>query len=212
MILKTDYSLFPIFFESCRIVEGSKNSIICDIQRGKYLSFPMNYNSIFKRFQGKNIKTILDENGGNKDSLFEIINMLIEKEYLFLTRHPENFPSLSLDWFHYAHISNALIDYSRKYADQFNHLKNQLIDLGCQNIKVRSFVKIEYFELVNIIKCFGNDFNLFFELLLPNNEDFIIEDIVKLCEEVFNINRIVLFASKDQKRIIFDEIDGQVFF
>ena len=212
MILKKDYSLYPVFFESCRIVEGGKNSIICDIQRGKYLSFPKNYNSILKRFQGKNIKTILDENCENIDSLIEIINMLVEKEYLFLTRHPENFPSLSLDWYHYAIISNALIDYSKKYADQFDHLKNQLIELECQNIKVRSFGKIEYFELINIIKCFENDFNVFFELLLPISEDFIIEDIVKLCEEVLNLNRIVLYNSKDNKRIIFDVIDGRSIF
>lgn len=208
MNIKKEYDLFPVFYSSCRIIDGSKYSALCDLQRGNLVQFPKLYSEIFLKFKDNRLKNILAQFSDNSIELIEIIDMLKLNEYIFFTKYPARFPPLSMDWFHYCEISNLIVD----YVNDFNILKKikkQIFAIRCENIKIRIFNSIDINELNRIIDCFSVDSKLFFEIFLPVFPDLTHEKIAELVNFPDNLSGIVFFSSNSPNKIIMDEIDGR---
>lgn len=127
------------FFESCQVVKGVNQSIICDLQRYSYTTIPNDLFDVIKLIDKGLMVNEIKEIYNNKynNEIEEYIDFLISNEFTFFTNTPHFFPKISLEWKSPFRINNAIIELNDN--TDFREIIYQLNNLKCKNIEFRLY-------------------------------------------------------------------------
>lgn len=175
-----------VLFANCFPVKGHQRSTICDTGRFRYDFIPNTLYDLLIRYNKTDLKEVVAKLSASDLEVFQsYIDFLVEKEYVFFTDEPEMFPDIDLSWERSAMITNCVIDYITSSDHDFPKIINELSDLGCEALEIRSF---EYLGLtivnewvsiledcslrsVNLLLKYGEGYNAeFFKALLKKNQ------------------------------------------
>jgi len=131
-------------YSNCILVKGAERSVICDLQMQSLHYIPNSLYELLDTHLGKTVDEIKKAYDNEYDDIIdEYIAFLEEKECVFYTDTPENFPKLNLEWDYPHKISNAIIDFNKNSNFDIISIINQLNDLRCKNIQLRFFDVID---------------------------------------------------------------------
>lgn len=131
-----------MLFSDCQVVNGSLRSIIVDLNRSTFDFIPNSLAELLTTFHGKTKEDIVLYYGRDNISLIEeYLVFLGKKEYVFWCDSDEVtlFPPIDLTWDWPANISNAIFDIGEYSYLNFENIVEQLEQLSCQNIQIRSY-------------------------------------------------------------------------
>ncbi len=188
---------FIKLFSCCQIVNGSKRSIICDLQRNEVQLIPNILYDILKYESDKSCKQLFDfYDKSNHQILEEYIDFLIEKEYIFLTLEPNNFPQLSERWDKPSIITNTILDFSSQSNYDLKILLNQLSQLNCKAIQIRFFDEISPLYLTCILDKTENSIFTSIDIVLPFIDLFSEKVIFDISSKYLRVNSFTFTNSK----------------
>ena len=199
-----------VTFKNCILVKGANRSVICDLQRHEIKLIPNSLYEILKTHENKSIYEIKEHYDiKDSDTIDEYIDFLIKNEYAFFDNNPELFPDLSLEWDHYAQITNAIIDF-RDNQHKFEDVLKELNDLGCLSVQFRFFKVIK----INSIKSFLDYVSkmkfklLCIELIIPSSIETSEE---ALSEIMYNYSRLlrITVTNSNENKLIPSKINSQ---
>lgn len=210
-------------FENCRLVRGLSRSAICDVQRKTYCLIPNEIHDLLTESVGKNISDIKKAFDNEYDEVIDDnLKILEEAEFIFFTNNPNWFPSMDMRWEAPSSITHALIDITPASTFDFKSIWEQLCDLGCEHVQLRSFKPIAFNELKNILKWSLSSRINSIEIILPfihNLDDQILQEFTKSNARIFAIifhsspyDRQYKIGSANMGNIIFskDVIDSNM--
>lgn len=117
-------------------VHGKNHSAIYNLQKGKIYTIPNSLFEIIQETETKSLQEIKNHyQGDDQSTLNEYIEFLIHQKIGFLTKEPERFPNLSLEWRSPEIINNAIIEHAENY--DIKSVLTQLDHLGCKHIELR---------------------------------------------------------------------------
>lgn len=129
-------------FSNCIVVKGAKRSTICDIHRNKYKLIPNSLGEIIVELKHESIDEVLKKySKGDQTTIKEYLKYLVENEFAFFCDKDELalFPDIKDEWDYPGEISNAIIDIDKDSNHDFKSIFNDLEDLGCNHLLIRSF-------------------------------------------------------------------------
>lgn len=146
-----DDNTYVRLFSNCKLVNGIKRSIICDLQKGDFEFVPNSLLKVVSDFEKRPLNIILNESSSKeKQIVYEYVEFLIEKEFAFFCEEDELrfFPELSSKWDFPGEISNAIIDLDDNSIYDLQKTFLELENLGCQYVLIKSYSlqTINYFE------------------------------------------------------------------
>ena len=172
MSLMKRHNLYPLLYESCKVVKGASKSLICDIQRQAYRVIPNDLADLLQCNRNKSVREILEVYNGQFDKeILSNLEFLEKEDLLFFTEHPEWFPEMSLEWRTASLVTNAVIDISDKTNFIYEDLWQVLSDLGCEHVQIRYFVEIDIEKLDIYLSAIKNLRIVSVEVLLPFSEN-----------------------------------------
>ena len=201
-------------FATCLLVKGANRSLICDIQRSEFHFIPESLYVILLKFEGKTIFSIKSYFKNKYDEYIdEYFNFLLEKDLVFFTNSPSNFPKLDLFWDEPTLITNAIIDVNDNSKIDFQSTFTQLNELGCRNLQIRSFgvKELNYFDVL-LEKLLNNrictvELTIKFDYSISENE------LYNFIEKHSRVSIITIFNSPNEKTFHFKpNAFGYVFF
>ena len=142
-------------FDCCKMVEGEKRAIICDLQRSSYFNINNDIATVIKSSLGLSKVEILKKYGDDKKKIEELIDVLIVNEIGFFTTSSELFIKSKIVWHHYSLITNAILALSNILEDRMKEVVIELEILGCQHIQLigyESFDLTILFSILNTLK------------------------------------------------------------
>ena len=204
---------FLVFFESCKIVKGSKKSIVLDFQRNKIFNIP----NSFKDFIDKANKIPVDElyakyGPESKPILDEYLAFITENELGILLSKEEKilFPSLNISWLMHAHITNCSIELNDTIAPEY--LKRLEAIFKACNVQSALF-KINNYQkdaIVTFLECITNSVLKNCEVLFYNSLGIDEITISKKALQSAKIKRIYVYNSKED--LIVDHITYEIYY
>lgn len=157
-------------FAHCIPVQGAVRSVLYDIQRGNYEFIPTILAIILIKHKRKTIQQIIDIFGAeNENTILEYFQFLLDNEYIFQLEKEELklFPDLSMHWEHPGNVQNAILDYTKNTNYNIKAAIDELEELGCKEIQLRFFDKINLKKIAQICKyCDGHRIRLL-EIIAP---------------------------------------------
>jgi SPASM domain peptide maturase of grasp-with-spasm system len=192
---------YLIVIPTCVFVNGFYRSAIYDTQREVIDFIPNDLYDFCSKFNKKQVhETLSQYSGEDLEIVNEYIDFLLKNEYAFLgslhdTVHVDN---LSMKYNHTGVITNCVCEYSPHIDKQIKKLC-RIIDenLKCQAFQLLSFDKIvalgklEYI-LSHFMECV---YVHHVELVLPFNEEYVLDKLQTLLKKYFCINRIIIHSS-----------------
>lgn len=157
-------------FAHCIPVQGALRSVLYDIQRGAYEFIPSILAVILTKHKHKTIQQIIAIFGAeNENIIIEYFQFLLDKEYIFQLEKEalKLFPDLSMHWEHPGYVQNAILDFNTHTKYDIKSAIDELEELGCKEIQLRFFDKINLKKIAQICKyCDGHRIRLL-EIIAP---------------------------------------------
>lgn len=154
-------------YSSCVLVNGAKENLIYDLERGDFFTIPHEINDVFKDVQNNDIDSLTSLYG---KEILEFINQFIESEVGFLTDEPEVFPDISLRHSVPNVINNAIIELTSLDNYDYKNTINQIDELGCLGYQIRFLEAISINEVKKVLDCFKYTKSTFIEVIYPFNK------------------------------------------
>lgn len=125
-----------IFFECCKVVFGSKKSLIYDFQRQKLYPLPTSVLKILKNNNKKKLNSFLNRFSlNNQEILKDTIQHLYDIEVIFFSNKISSFPNISISYDFPSIISNAIIIHN-----PFVNYENLFWELNTFNCKALEII------------------------------------------------------------------------
>ncbi|MBL1223220.1 grasp-with-spasm system SPASM domain peptide maturase [Chryseobacterium sp. L7] len=138
-------------FNNILITKGATRILVSDLQRNFSELYPLELYEIIGELKNKSIENIL-KNYDTESILFvqEYINLLIEKEYGFITEGDwdRNFPPLSYQFYEPNEISNILIEIND--ISVLDKIKQDVENLGVKHLVIYSHKKLSLRDFKDI--------------------------------------------------------------
>lgn len=205
MTEKINFKSYFKLFSCCIPVRGSKRSLICDIQREEINFIPNDLFELLNKFEIYTIENILDYyEEGDKETIIEYFEFLLEKEYIFLCdtiKELKCFPNIDMTWQRPSLITNSVIDIKNYDLIFIKDILNELDSFNCKDIQIRLF---NFFELQFFDECLKYIFESRIKSIEivaaynPENKEYLYVD---LCRKHLRINNIKLYSSPFSKII-----------
>jgi SPASM domain peptide maturase of grasp-with-spasm system len=181
------------FFANCIPVKGAVRAIICDLQRGALDLVPNALYDMVTKYPSLPIQKIKAAySNAFDDTISEYFTFLVQKEYIFFTDTPEQFPPLNFTWDYAGEISNAIIDIE-DMAQWQPTLIRQLDGLGCQYVQLRFYRPQAMDGLHRLLHWFDGTGILYIEILMPDN-GFLVQAIEHLCDQYPRLQSVVVHS------------------
>ena len=119
-------------FTSCIICVGSKNAIVCDLQRETYILIPKQIALILSNKNYLNLDYVSSKKPDEAEIINALFDEIVELGIGFYTSEPNLFPPLQLDWKSPLKITNSILDYNFTSDYDLNDSLVQLSMLGCE--------------------------------------------------------------------------------
>ncbi|MBW7675410.1 grasp-with-spasm system SPASM domain peptide maturase [Chryseobacterium chendengshani] len=199
-------------FSNCILVQGSKMTLICDLQLNNYFQIPNDLGEIIQFLKESSIEQCINFYGSeNEVTIMSYIKFLINNNLAFIdNRIVLELPKLDLAWDSYSKITNMVIE-----IDDNSFVESKIIksidELNVDAIDIISYTEISI-ELINQILVLFHDskvssINLFLHYSLWN-----IKTIDKLVKNNVRVNKIVFHSSPyDNKQDNFNNSVNLIF-
>lgn len=149
--------LFLYIYSYCFITEGTKQYVIINTSKGEIYRMDNNTLPFLKLIKIKKISECFNIIKPEDKHLFkEFINFLIEKELGNFVTDISRFPEIEEYWNEPKLIKHAIIDI-RGNIHNFENIFNQLSDLGCSSVEIRSYRELSIFEISGISDLIGSN-------------------------------------------------------
>ncbi|QHI35900.1 hypothetical protein IMCC3317_12480 [Kordia antarctica] len=193
-----DQSLYVNLFAGCIPVQGAKNVIICDLQRGVYFEIDIILHEILINHAEKNIKEIISNFGiVHEQDILDQLTQLLQNDLIHLTNEKELFPKLDTKWQTPSAITNMIIEYGNYFKKRETEIIQDLITLGVQYLELRFYSECSMDEVSYVLNCLRKTKIAGIYLILPdlpviNVEEFLVKNP--------RIMGILLTDAQDPKR------------
>ncbi|QMU28193.1 grasp-with-spasm system SPASM domain peptide maturase [Adhaeribacter radiodurans] len=190
----------------CIPVKGATRFVICDLTRNELLFFPSEYYEVLEYLRSDKIgfllKDIISEE--EKTLVVEFIEFLNQHEFISFLHDPSLFPAIEEKWDIPAIIQNAIIDVDITYHD-FDKIFQELDELGCQFVQIRSFSDILSLDgLYQVLSSAHHKSIQSIELILKYNAHISDEAYIKLIEDHPIIAGLTIHSSPEKRTLIVD--------
>jgi SPASM domain peptide maturase of grasp-with-spasm system len=205
--LKTEKNKYFMIFDSCKIVKGSKRSIICDLQRNNILFIPNELADFL--FDNR----IIDLSKKMSSEFQSNIDYLIEKNIGFLTTTPDLFKPIQIGKsdFPRNNISTLIFEITDKITFDLEKLKNEISSLNIETIEIRFFVKFKPTSIINLIKKLDYKNLKTMHLILPYSDYWDLDKIENLVRKFSVLKNIIIYNSTKNDEI-FGVFDSKIIY
>lgn len=185
-------------FTNCIVVKGVSRSLIVDIQRENFVAIPDTMEEIIQLFKEK--KSIQEVNKlygeDNIEVIHEYIDFLIEKEFGFIVGYVEFdlFIDMSTSFEMPSHVTNCIVEISKKTFLNFNKIINNLENLFCENLQIICYDYIEISTLKNVLS-FAKETNFRSIELVLKYSDELFSFISEIDKNNFRVTDLTLHSS-----------------
>ncbi|QCX52552.1 grasp-with-spasm system SPASM domain peptide maturase [Elizabethkingia sp. JS20170427COW] len=144
-------------FSNIQITKGISRIVISDLQRNVSELYPLELYDLIEELKITSIENLLNNyDQESKEIVQEYINLLLEKEYGFVTLNDwdKNFPPLSYDYHDYSTISNLYIEMDD--VSILQRIKISVENLGIKHLVIHSKRSFTLEEFLEIDTAFAN--------------------------------------------------------
>lgn len=198
-------------FANCIVTKGASRSIVCDLQRTKFIFIPNSLADLFAENQAVNLTEVYSLIDDEDLIIFmEYIELLEVNELIFYCSEKElnQFPLLSMEWDYPATISNIIIDASKNSNHNYEKIINYLPSVNCRYIQIRFYDEVTIETLKKILVEVNNSFVQAIEFIVKDNPVFLSHEIIL---EFVNANKKIrsfTIHSSSQNKLIQNENYG----
>jgi len=190
----------------CIPVKGASRSAICDLTRNEIIFFPTEYYEVLEFLISDKIGNLLNglECEEEKRFVIEFIDFLDQNELIIFLKDTSMFPPIEEQWDIPAIIRNAIVDVDTIHHD-FDKIFNDLDELGCQFVQIRSFsdlLKLE--DLYRVLSSSHHKSIQSVELLLKYNAGTPDEAYIELVEKQPIISNLTIHSSPEARILMVD--------
>ena len=181
-------------FANCFPVKGYSRSTICDVHRGKVYFVPNDIVDFFSQ-EKISLSSINQHIEYKKWS-----QIFLESEIGFITKTPELFPAVNLQWDTPEIINNAIVEADLLSLSSFIKVLQQLNALYVKHVEIRFYHKIrpDIFEVLPDILKQGSIRSAFVYIPYEVNSMCIIDDLISKSNQLMYILVHSSPVSKDQ--------------
>ncbi|MBV8326250.1 grasp-with-spasm system SPASM domain peptide maturase [Chryseobacterium sp.] len=178
-------------FSNILVTKGAKRILISDLQRNSSELYPLEFHEIIKQLKNKSVENILKNYDTESISFVqEYINLLVEKEYGFITEGDwdRNFPSLNYHFHEPNEVSNIFIEISS--LSVLNKIKQEVENLGVKHLVIYSHQKLLLKDFQNIDSKFKNSVLNGIEIISPFHDDIdrnFIDSLHQTVDRIYNL-------------------------
>lgn len=127
-------------YANCKVVEGARRSVVCDLWHGRYDFIPNMLAFLLKEHEEMSLEEIKAHyEHEHHEVIEEYYDFLLMNGYGFYTTEPHLFPALPEAYKYPGRISNAIIDIDRQSGHDFAGIFSQLDALGCSAVQLRAY-------------------------------------------------------------------------
>lgn len=192
-------------YANCQITKGISRSIICDLQRSKYILIPNSFADLFIKQRYYNLKKASILFDPEDLGIFhEYITLLIDNELAFYCSKKEikRFPQLQLTYKYPAKITNAILDFDEKSDYKIKDIiQNFLIPSNCRHIQIRCFDSVNFDFLEALTTEINNCFIKSVAIIIKDSFNDNYSQITKWVTCNRKIKSLVLHSSNENKII-----------
>ncbi|WP_459210163.1 grasp-with-spasm system SPASM domain peptide maturase [Aquimarina rhabdastrellae] len=166
-----------ILFSNCILTKGANRSTITDLQKQQIHFLPNELHDTLVQLRTTPLNTLISEFDKNSQQiLMDYINYFIDEGIGFYCKSPSVFPLLNLDFQSPEIINNAIIDLDKNSDYDIKNVIDQLIDLRCVFLEIRSYSYLNVDIIKDIIHHSSKGYfrNIDFILNYPKNENDIV--------------------------------------
>jgi len=109
-------------------------------------------------------------------------------------------------------ITNVIIDSDENSKHKYAIIFQQLEELACYSLQLRYFSNISLSELNEILNLLEKSCILSIEILIPNNEEYTVEDLKLLIKKHPRITNLFIHSCKENQILINDIGKGNLIF
>ncbi|THF51402.1 grasp-with-spasm system SPASM domain peptide maturase [Flavobacterium supellecticarium] len=192
-------------FANCLITKGISRSVICDLQRSKYVLIPNSFADLFSKQRYYNLKEaprIFDQE--NLSIFHEYVAVLKDHNFIFSCSKKElkRFPQLQLKFEYPAKITNAIIDFDKNSNTTIKDIIQYfLIPYNCRHIQIRCFEDMDSIFFDTLITEINHCFIKSVEFIIKDSFEQDYTQIMKWVENNRKIKSLVLHSSQENKVI-----------
>lgn len=202
MSLKNEGNYFCLF-SCCIIVEGHKQSALCDVQRGDFILLTQEQTHLLQQTAGASLAKLSTKY--DQDSYENILNFfeaLVHKDFGFYTNKAKQFPPINLDWDAPASITNAIIDLASPPNSKLIKTLEEICSVGCAALQLRFFYPVEPQALITLLTVTNNSRIQSIEIFVPSQSAFDhVNEVQKMIDTHPRITQFVIFNSVKQEVI-----------
>lgn len=188
-------------YSNCISVDGYNRSIIYDLQRSNFYFIPNNISYILKKKSKLKIDDILElfSKDNNQQEIEDYINLLIEKDFLFLLDKDELdfFPLMDLSWWKPSVITNLIIDFSSVNQYMYEYIE----PLGIFQIAIR-VNKNMFLHLDSFLTKISNSRVKGIQLILDHSTE-LVDKLDELIDTHLRINEVIIYNSPTQSEVFY---------
>ncbi|MCF6347358.1 MAG: grasp-with-spasm system SPASM domain peptide maturase [Flavobacteriaceae bacterium] len=190
-------------FANCLLIKGVSRSLICDLQRHQSDLISNDMVEILVKLNAKqSISSVMEEYGDQNNKVIqEYLEYLDDKEYGFYCKKEEfdRFPSLDKKYLVPGHITNAVLELSRKTIYSLNELVPQIESLGCKDITIMFYESLRLEDFYQIFNYFEDTRIKSIEITLKYNQAFNELFFAKLNKKINQLTRLTFYSAKEEK-------------
>ncbi|QWT88088.1 grasp-with-spasm system SPASM domain peptide maturase [Chryseobacterium sp. PCH239] len=195
-------------FSNILVTKGSIRILISDLQRNVSELYPLELFEIIQELKNKSIEdTMISYDEESKEIVENYINLLLEKEYGFVTENgwDRNFPSLSYDY----HEPNAITDLFIEMEDLgiLKKIYPSIENLGVKYLVIYSLKSLTLKDCIEIDEIFKTSVLSGIEIFSPFHQKMNLSFMQALQKNTVRIYSLILyncskppFKAKDEYR------------
>jgi len=186
-------------FANCIVVKGASMATICDLQRGKVYTVPLDFIEFLEKTEvDKNLEVFNSYSKEDQETISEYYTFLEENELGFWTDEPENYPKLNMQWDTPEHINNAILELEELCYKDLEKIGIALKDLLCKFIEIRFYKDSDIDRLQFFLKQLKDTLIRSVIIYLPFTKGFDIDKTQKLLNQYPRISSIILHSIGDK--------------
>ncbi len=184
-------------FSNIFITKGVNRALFIDLQRNTSELYPIELCEIITELKNRSIENLLNDFDEDSQVIFqEYINVLLEKEYGFITKDDWdiNFPSLSTHYEDTSTISDIVIELND--MNVLNKIKDSIEELGVKYLVVFCERNFSLDEIIEIDALFYKSSLVGIEIYMPFHEKVDKEFINLIYQQTSRYYNLVFYNCK----------------
>ncbi|THV62071.1 grasp-with-spasm system SPASM domain peptide maturase [Chryseobacterium candidae] len=181
-------------FSNILITRGAGRILISDLQRNTSELYPLEFYDIIEELKIKSIDEVLSEYDYESKEIFQqYMNLLLEKEYGFITENDwdRNFPPLSYEHHEANAITNLFIE--MEDIELIKTIYPSIENLGIKHLVIYSLKPLTVKEFIEIDKTFKTSVLSGIEIFSPFHQEVNLSFIQALQQNTVRIYRLIFF-------------------